>query len=153
MEPKIVNRETVTVLGVQDRLTHMEEGVPEMWEVRFMAYHDAIVALSTDKVYYGCAFSTDRTERYDYLAGMAVPPSTDVPEGLTLREVPGGLYVRVDCTIATQDDGFDLVENKWLPASEYVKDGSRPTLDCYPPGSVSGDSPMYLCFPIVEKAK
>jgi hypothetical protein len=35
----------------------------------------------------------------------------------------------------------------------YEKDESRPTLDCYPPGSVSGDSPMYLCFPIVEKAK
>jgi hypothetical protein len=61
--------------------------------------------------------------------------------------------VRVECTIATQDDAFDLVEKKWLPASAYEKDESRPALDCYPPGSVSGDSPMYLCFPIVEKAK
>jgi predicted transcriptional regulator YdeE len=151
MEPRIVDRETITVLGVQARLTHMEEGVPEMWEKHFMAYHDRIMALSTDKVYYGCAFSTDRPEHYDYLAGMAVPPSTAVPEGLTLREIPGGPYVRVECTIATQDDGFDLVENEWIPASAYEKDESRPVLDCYPPGSVSGDSPMYLYFPIVKR--
>ena len=153
MEPKLVNRETITVLGVQARLTHMEEDVPEIWEKRFMAYHDRIAVLSTDKVYYGCAFSTDRPKNYDYLAGMAVPPSTTVPEGLTLREVPGGLYVRVECTIGTQDDGFELVENQWIPASAYEKDESRPVLDCYPRGSVSNDSPMYLCFPIVEKAQ
>jgi predicted transcriptional regulator YdeE len=129
----------------------MEEGVPEMWEVHFMAHHDRIAALSTDKVYYGCAFSTDRPEKYDYLAGMAVPPSTAVPEGLTLREVPGGLYVKVECTIGTQDDAFALVEEGWIPASAYEKDESRPTLDCYPPGSTSSDSPMYLCFPIAKK--
>jgi predicted transcriptional regulator YdeE/uncharacterized damage-inducible protein DinB len=153
MEPQIVNREAITVLGVQARLVHMEEGVPEMWEKRFMAYHDRIAPISTDGVYYGCAFTTDRPDLYDYLTGMAVPPSTTVPEGLTLREVPGGPYVKVECTIATQDDAFDLVENQWLPASVYKKDELRPVLDCYPPGSVSADSPMYLCFPIVEKAK
>ena len=101
---------------------------------------------------YGCAFSTDRPEHYDYLAGMAVPASTTAPEGLTLREIPGGPYVRVECTIGTQDDGFDLVETKWIPASVYEKDESRPVLDCYPPGSVSDDSPMYLYFPIVRRA-
>ena len=84
---------------------------------------------------------------------MAVPPYTGAPEGLTLREIPGGPYVMVECTIATQDEGFNLVENKWLPVSAYEKDGSRPVLDCYPPGSVFADSPMYLYFPIVEKAE
>ena len=74
MEPRIVNRETITVLGVQARQSHMDNDVPEMWEKRFMAYHDRIEALSSDKVYYGCAFSTEQPETYDYLAGMAVPP-------------------------------------------------------------------------------
>ena len=117
------------------------------------AHHNRIAALSTDKVYYGCAFSTEQPQAYDYLAGMAVPPSTDVPQGQTLREIPGGLYVRVECTIGTQDDAFDLIEEKWIPASAYVKDESRPVLDCYPPGSVSNDSLIFLCFPLVEKAK
>jgi predicted transcriptional regulator YdeE len=131
----------------------MDEGVPQMWEVRFMAFHDAIAALSTDKVYYGCAFSTDQPGTCDYLAGMAVPASTAVSEGLTLREIPGGLYAMVECTVGTQDDAFDLIEEKWMPASGHGKDESRPTLDCYPPGTVSDDSPMFICIPIAERAE
>jgi predicted transcriptional regulator YdeE len=151
MKPTIVNRESITVLGVQDRLTDMDQGVPEMWEVRFMAHHDHIAALSTDKVYYGCAFSTDQAGTCDYLAGMAVPASTAASEGLTLREIPGGPYAMVECTVNAMDDAFDLIEGRWMPSSGHEKDDSRPTLDCYPPGTVSNDSPMYIYVPIVER--
>jgi predicted transcriptional regulator YdeE len=154
MDPYIVNREPITVLGVQDRLVEgMDEGVPDMWERRFMEFHDQIAALSLDGVYYGCAFETDQPEIFDYLAGMAVETSTEAAQGLTLREIAGGAYVRVDCTIATQDDARDLVENEWIPGSAYGLDNSRPDLDCYPPGSFTDASPMFLLFPVIERAE
>ena len=74
-------------------------------------------------------------------------------ESLTLREILGGPYAMVECTVGTQDDAFDLIEEKWVPASGYGKDESRPTLDCYPPDTVSDDSPMFICIPIAERAE
>ena len=152
MQPYMVHRPTITVLGVQDRLEEgMDEGVADMWERRFMEFHDQIAALSIDGVYYGCAFETDHPETFDYLAGMVVEPLTIAPEGLTLREIEGGTYARVDCTIATQDDARELVERQWLPASAYDRDASRPDMDCYPPGAFTPDSAMFLLYPVTER--
>jgi predicted transcriptional regulator YdeE len=153
MEVKIACRDAIAVLGVQERLTDMEEGVRNMWEVRFMAFHDRIAPLSTDGIYYGCAFLIGLEGTYDYVAGMAVPESTEVPDGLTLREVGGGPYAVVECTFEAMDDAFELIKGVWLPASRYKPDESRPVLDCYPLSVASGDSSMLICWPIVERAE
>jgi predicted transcriptional regulator YdeE len=153
IEPKVVNREAITVPRVQPRLTNVDKGVPEMWERRFVVYHDRIVAMSTDQIYYGCAISTAQPETCEYLAGTAVPVSTDVPEGLTLREIPGCASVMVECTVNTMYDAIDLIEDEWLLASSYQGDASRPAFDCYPPGTVSNGSPICIYVPIAGKAK
>ena len=45
----------------------------------------------------------------DYLAGMAVEGVVDVPEGLTLREVPASRYAVFECTVKTISDTYDWI--------------------------------------------
>lgn len=95
MEPRIVYREAFNVLGLQERFTPNSEDHEGIWE-RFMAHHERIKALSADG-----------GEAIDYLAGMAVADVVEVPDGLTLREIPASRYAVFECTVQTIDDTYD----------------------------------------------
>ena len=146
MEPKIVNRAAFTVLGLQERFSQGQEDFEGIWK-RFMRYHDQIQAFSTDGAYYGANFAAEAGKQMGYLAGMAVTGVQDVPEGLTLRKVPGSRYAVFECTVETISDTYDWIFDQWLKTAPYARpDENSPKADferC-PPGTDSGDTTVLL---------
>ena len=90
----------------------------------------------------------------DYLAGMAVTDVQGVPEGLTLREVPGSRYAVFECTVATISDTYDWIFDQWLKEAPYPRPGegsSRADFERYPPATDSGDSPVLLYIALEDE--
>jgi AraC family transcriptional regulator len=152
MEPKITNREAFAILGLQERFSHGKEDFEGIWK-RFMAYHDQIRALSIDGAYYGANFVVKEGQQMDYLAGMAVTEVQDVPEGLTLREVPASRYAVFECTVETISDTYDWIFDKWLPTAPHgrpSRGSPKAAFERYPPGTDSGDTAVLIHIALEE---
>jgi predicted transcriptional regulator YdeE len=146
MEPKIIHKEAFTVLGLQERFIPENEDHEGIWK-RFMKYHDQIQALSIDGAYYGANFNAETGHALDYLAGMAVAGADDVPEGLTLREVPASRYAVFECTVQTISGTYDWIFRQWLKTAPYPRPGKgspKADFERYPPATDSGDTPVLL---------
>lgn len=146
MEPKIIHKETFTLLGLQERFSPDNEDFEGIWK-RFMRYHDRIQTFSTDGAYYGANFGVEAGKEMDYLAGMAVAGVQDVPEGLTLRQVPASRYAVFECTVKTIGATYDWIFGQWLKTAPYARPGEnspKADFERYPPGTDSGDTVVLL---------
>lgn len=150
MEPKIAERDAFTVLGLQERFTPDNEDHEGIWK-RFMAHHDLLHGLSTDKAYYCVNFDVPGRDDIDCLAGMAVPADTACPDGLALREVPAARYAVFTCTLATIHNTYEHIFHTWIHASPYTHDGPKPCFEQYAPGTDSGESPVFVHIPIQRR--
>jgi predicted transcriptional regulator YdeE len=154
MEPKIITRGAFTVMGVQERFLDPEKedpGFETIWMKRFMAFHDQIKPFSNDKAHYGVGFPTDEGIAIDYFAGKAVADVPGIPEGLSVREVPGGCYAVFECTVKTIGETYDEIFRDWLSGGAYEHDRPRPSFEYYPPDCTTGDSPVWIYIAIVKR--
>ena len=147
MQPKIVQRDAFCVLGLQERFTPETEDFEGIWQ-RFMQYHDRIQPHSTDGAFYGVCFGTEDRKAMDYVAGMAVAPGTECPDGLVLREVPAARDAVFECTVATIRETYEHIHHAWIAGSPYVLDEPRQSFEHYPPDTDSGDSPVSIHVPV-----
>ena len=152
MEPEIVEREAFTVLGVQERFAPGLEDFEGIWMRAFMARHQEIHPLSTDKAYYGVCFHVEGEDGMDYLAGMAVPADTACPEGLAAREVPAARDAVFECTVDTIHETYEHVHGPWVARAPYAFDWPKPSFEQYPPDTESGDSPVLIHVPIRDES-
>jgi AraC family transcriptional regulator len=155
MEPRIIHRETFALLGLVERFSHDEDDFEGIWK-RFMRYHNQIQALSTDGAYYGASFAVAPGKEMDYLAGMAVDQVDDVPEGLTVREVPASRYAVFECTVETIGDTYDWIFGQWLEIAPYARPGERsPKADFehYPPAADSADRPVLIHIALEDEGQ
>jgi predicted transcriptional regulator YdeE len=129
-----------------ERFTPDNEDFQGIWK-RVMAHHDQIHPLSTDKAHYGACFGTEDERQMDYLASMAVGRVDEVPDGLTLREVPAFRHAVSKCTVKTISDTYGWIFGEWVPTAPYGRPGQgSPKADFvrYPPNTDSGDTPVLL---------
>lgn len=146
MEPIIVRRDRFTVMGVLAQVTPESADFEDIWLNQFMARHDEVRLHSTDGAYYGvCFWSGDGA--IDYIAGMAVGAVTTAPEGLVSREVPAATDAVFECTVATISQTYDFIHGEWLANSKYDYDRSAPEFEHYPPGTETGESPVFIHIP------
>jgi len=144
---RITERDAFTALGVQERFTPENEDHEGVWK-RFMAHHDLLHGLSTDKAYYGVNFDVPGRDDIDYLAGMAVPADTTCPEGLVLRDVPAARYAVFACAVATIHATYEHIFHTWIHTSPYTHDDPKPCFEQYAPGTDSGQSEVLIHIPI-----
>ena len=114
---EIVELETMAVLGVVGPVTCGDD-IGDLWEPAFVRRMKEIqrMAVILDR-YYGVSFDEGRS----YLAGMVVEPPSEIPDGLVLREIPAGAYVRFEGSFHEwwMEEGPGWVYDVWLPASAY----------------------------------
>ncbi|MGD8239986.1 MAG: GyrI-like domain-containing protein [Armatimonadota bacterium] len=146
MEPRIVEKDAFTVIGVESTEAHETDDFETPWN-DFMSHHGEVKPHSTDGAYYGVSYGEGGDMRY--LAGMAVAGVAQVPEGLTMREVPGGRYAVFECTVATIHDAYDHIFGEWLPSSGYEHD-ARPDFERYGPDTATGEDPVLIHVPVVR---
>lgn len=152
MEPRILSRDSFTVVGTLTRVTPESESSEKyglIWK-DFESYHNQIKPHSTDKAYYGVNFATGEEGVFDYIAGMAVPDSVIVPEGLVIREVPAARYAVFECPVHGIVQTYPYVFTEWLPRSPYGLDGCAPVFEQYPPEGET-ESPVLIHIPIKER--
>jgi predicted transcriptional regulator YdeE len=145
MAPAFVDRAAFTVMGLQERFTRETEDFEGIWK-RYMTYHDQVQPLSTDGAHYGVCFGAE--DAMDYVAGMAVPAGTPCIDGLVVRDVPAARDAVFECTVATIHDAYEYIHHTWLGTSPYAHDDPKPDFERYPPGTESGDSPVFIHVPV-----
>ena len=150
MQPTFLDREAFTVMGVQERFTPETEDFEGIWK-RYMAHHDQVHPLSADGSHYGVCFGSDEEGAMDYVAGMAVPPGSECPEGLVVREVPAARDAVFGCTVATIRETYEFIHHTWVPGSPYTYDRPKPDFEHYGPGTDSGESEVLIHIPVRER--
>ena len=89
----------------------------------------------------------------DYVAGMAVGGVDEVPEGVTLREVPASRYAVFECTVKTISDAYDWIFGEWVPTAPYGRPGQgspKADFERYPPNTDSGETSVLLYIALEE---
>ena len=152
MEPKILNRDAIQVMGVIGHFASAAEDHTQLWEKDFMALHDQIKSLSASEGYYGVYLSADHTQPMDILAGMVVQETAGALEGVQVRELPAATYAVFECLFQEIGHTYGYIWDEWLQTSEYEQDMTKLGFDYFPPATTDGSSPMEIWLPIRKKS-
>jgi AraC family transcriptional regulator len=149
MEPKIVTKPAFTVIGLYIRTKPMSPDIPALWD-RFVPRMGEIQNVSEPYTSYG-VMGNHGADGFDYLAGDPAEQTDNLPEGMTLWQIPANTYAVFDATLSNVGQVFNDIYNKWLPSSEYQPvDGF--TLERYGE-DFSPDTPNFTVFVPIQKKK
>ena len=115
------------VVGLVIHTQGMSAEIPKLWEK--LAQHESEIEDldETAHVAYGISIMGPdwaETHAFDYLAGMPVKGEpTQLPEGMASFKIHAGEYVMVRCpNLASIQQGYEALYNRWLPQSDYQID-------------------------------
>lgn len=150
--PGLEDVEGFSVMGLLSRIDDDGSELDDVWNA-FAQVRNAVASHSTDAACYGISFATEEDGRVDYLAGMAVPPGTQPPEGMVVRELPAALYAQFDCRFHELADTIQGARQEWLPSSPYAPDPNAPVADYLrlPAGELNAQAMVSYFFPIVDR--
>lgn len=126
MDPKIVDQDEFTVVGISARTTNAREMTPQgeigrMWG-RFM--QDGVLAKIPNKsdpriiaVY--TDYASDHNGEYTYVLGARVASDADVPAGMIAKKIPAGKYA-----VFTSEKGAapKVVPELWMKINSLPQD-------------------------------
>lgn len=114
MEPKVVEQEAFTVVGMAWNSQCSEGDVPSMWQ-RFIPREHEIEGKRQPAVSYGICIPSD-SEQYTYVAGFEAEGAS-VPDGMIKVSVPAQRYAVFTHKGKTAGMGetYELIYSKWLP--------------------------------------
>lgn len=150
MEPEIKSKPAFTVVGMKYRGKNEKDEIPQLW-FKFGRRMNEI------KHRIGPAYGVrdnydEESGEFDYVAGIGVDSSADIPESMVRIDVPEQTYVVFTCTLPTLVETFQHVYKIWLPQSDYKRvDG--PEFELYDETFNPADetSMLYIYIPVVKK--
>lgn len=152
MEPAVVTRQTFNVLGVQSRIDPRTADYRSIWEKQFEPHHDFVRRLATEPGYYGMYFPSEVPGKVDFIAGMAVADTGEIPRGLVVREVPVAQYAVFECKMDAIGSTWEKIYGGWLADSEqYAEDESKACFEYFPPGADEGKALVSIHVPLRAK--
>lgn len=90
LAPRFSDRDAFKVAGLSRRFSMQNtSGIPGLWQS--FGQHIGSIPGEVAEVAYGVCYNTD-AESFDYLCGVEVLSSSDLPHGLSLVEVPSNHY-------------------------------------------------------------
>lgn len=130
MEPRIIEMEAFSVLGLHCRGRNEGNEISQLWQSlhgRIAEIMDAV----DDRMAFGMSDNMDETTgEFDYIAGYPVVSACETPHGMVQRDVPGGTYAVFSCTLPTTGQTFDYAYKTWIPQSGY-QCGGGPDIERY----------------------
>jgi len=120
MEPRIVDRKPLTVIGIKIITRPMSPEIPALWP-RFMDRAHEVSGILEPRVSYGVMqMHGGGAGGLMYLAGVSVADrAAPVPAGMTAVTVPAGRYAVFEFPLSEIGPAFDHIFNTWLPSSGY----------------------------------
>jgi predicted transcriptional regulator YdeE len=102
MEPRIVEQQEFSVIGIQVRTSNAKEttgggAIPKQWDKFFKEGIAEKIPNKVDSIIYAVytGYASDRDGEYDFVIGMKVSNVSAVPPGMVARKVPKGKYAVV----------------------------------------------------------
>ena len=115
--PRIENGEALRIAGLRAHYTsETMKHIPELW-MRF-APHIGNIPWQVDRVAYGLCFNALSPDGIDYLAGVEVSGSSDLPGEFSVANIPAQKYAVFSHRehVSKLYETLDAID-KWLPGS------------------------------------
>jgi AraC family transcriptional regulator len=153
LNPEFVTRPAFTVAGMPYRGKNEYGEIARMWVV-FMPRSAEIPARRHPDQAYGVIYGFDNsTGVMDYLAGVEVTESRDLPDGMISLEIPAQTYAVFECTLPTLMQTMGQIYGEWLPASGYGR-ADGPEFEFYDERyNPQSSEPVMAVYVPVEKKK
>jgi len=156
MEPEIVTRPEMKVVGTPHQYQELDLNVEMLWfdfqhKVNQISNRLGSEAFGIYEEY----FETEDSLGFSYICAVEVSDFDDVPEGMISRIIPEQMYAvfRHKGSISSLPETLKYIWGSWLPKSnyEYVE---KPDFELYSPG-IQPEDPDHiisLCIPVSKKS-
>jgi len=150
---QIVTRKAFRVAGMRYAGKNEHAEIPKMWD-EFIPRSNELSDNQDPGVFFGVARSipgVPESEGFEYLAGVQVSTTTQIPAGMVAWEIPALTYAVLPANdvpgIAPVSDFF---YKEWLPKSTEWEMGEGIMIEYYPP-EYPQHLVIYLNFPVQPK--
>jgi len=158
MEPEILTRSSVKLVGIAQQYDSAELSLPKLWAA-FRPYRDKIknrIGEESFGIYEAYEERGGESEEviFRYVCCAPVANFNHVPEGMITRELPEQMYAKFihRGSISTLEQTLKYIWGSWLPKSDfdYVE---RPDFELYPPNYNVADAKAEMALHIPVQAK
>lgn len=155
MEPEIVTRSAVKVVGVARHYQEEDLDIETLWSA-FRPNVGQITNRVGDDAFgiYEEYQESETNVGFSYICSVEVADFDNVPEGMVTRTIPEHLYAvfQHKGAISFLPDTLKYIWGSWLPKSnyDYVE---KPDFELYSPGNQPGNTEkiLFLYIPVVKK--
>ncbi len=141
MEPKFVELDEMTVVGLSSLVSMKCNLIHQLWE-RFASREKEIKNVAIQGVALEVSFETkeieiEGTDKKDHeffvVVGLAVKNIDDIPEGMTYKHVPAHKYAKFvhKGPISRIMETYNYIYNDWLPKSGHEYDWQACEVEWY----------------------
>ncbi len=148
MEPTISDGSARTLLGIQVRINPMQADSDDIWRTQYEPRAEEIASFAIDEACLGVYFACGEKDLCDFMACRPVAAGAVAPEGLVVRDMPGGSEAVFQCTMSTIGSTWGGIFGEWLPSSGYAGDAARPCYERFAPGCHEGTVPVTIHVPV-----
>lgn len=156
MEPEIIIRPAVKLVGVARQYDSADLSLPKLWSA-FAPYRDSIpnrIGKDSFGIYESYQEQEDDVS-FSYICTVAVANFDDIPEGMISRELPEQMYAKFvhKGSVANLEQTLKYIWGSWLPKSDYDY-VEKPDFELYGQGFNIADpkSELYLHIPVQRKS-
>ncbi len=151
MEPKIVHWTAFTVAGMEYKGKNENNEIKELWGV-FWPRATEIKHVVWDRGSFGICRDWPEKPGLDYLAAVEVEKVEDLPEGMTVWQIPEQTYAVFPCTLLTLHEAYRHAFEDWMPRSRYER-AKGPDFEHYTAEFIAEEpgSTMYIYVPIEKQ--
>jgi AraC family transcriptional regulator len=150
MEPEIKSKPAFTVVGIKYRGKNENNEIPQLWFTLGPRINEIKHRVGPA---YGVMDNHDEESgAFDYIAGIEVDSSADIPEGMVSIDVPDQTYAVFTSTLPTLLKTYQHVCKTWLPQSDYRR-ADGPEFELYDATFNPADetSELHVFIPVTKK--
>jgi AraC family transcriptional regulator len=151
MEPRIVTRPAVSVVGMKYHGRNEHDEIKQLWET-FIPRVGEFTRFREPKIGYGVMDHYDeRSGAFDYLAAFEASGEAEPPPGWERWSIPARTYAMFASTLPALSKTFHDIYDTWLPTSGYRR-AAGPEFEYYDEHfNGDDDSTVYVCIPVMKE--
>jgi len=153
MNYKMEQMDAFKVVGLEQsfQMDTSQQEIPKFWHTFFeQGLHEKIVPM------FGICFDADQNGNFPYMIGEVLQPGKEVPEGMTVHEIPALLWARFACVGPMPGAIQEItrqIYSEWLPTNGTYEVAQYVEIEMYSDGdTTSKDYYSEVWIPVKKKA-
>ena len=118
MKAQVISLKSAKVIGMVYKGKNQSGEIPAMWEIFNKRYME--IKNSDMRVFYGLCYGYESNGDFSYMAGLAVDPISEIPNGMEVVELPAGKYAAFTFKdhISKIGEFWDAIYKIYLPEND-----------------------------------